>query len=452
MSEKETETVSHMPASTSPSILEGKLVDITEDNEVFKKGVDGVEFRTVSWQRATIIFVKYTVATGLLGIPSALNTLVIARTCSNERLVLTICTVGGGLNIVGWGAMNAYTSVIAGDFKINHPECHTIVDMSRLIWGNIVAEFVSLLLILGYVLCTASAILGISTALNAVSENGACTAVFSFVGLIMTVMFASIRTWSSMTWPLAISFFCVMAAVLAVVIGSAQLKRPSAAPQTGPYDFGFVAIRYPTFAAGITAANAIFASSTGCPGTIPIISEMRQPTDFRRVTINVGCIVTVIYLVLSMTMYSYVGQWIASPSLGSAGPLIKKVAYGVALPSLVVSAGLFNHVSAKYIFVRVLRGTKHLQSNSLVHWSTWLGLNLGLGVLAYVFAEAVPVFNYLLALLASVCFAPMSIMLPPLFWMADHKHYLKAGTKEKVIYAAHVGILLIGSLMCVGGM
>ncbi|KAK4961160.1 hypothetical protein LTR10_001650 [Elasticomyces elasticus] len=75
MSEKKTETVSHMPASTSPSILEGKLVDITEDNEVFKKGVDGVEFRTVSWQRATIIFVKYTVATGLLGIPSALNTL-----------------------------------------------------------------------------------------------------------------------------------------------------------------------------------------------------------------------------------------------------------------------------------------------------------------------------------------------------------------------------------------
>lgn len=344
------------------------------------------------------------------------------------------------------------TSVIAGKFKHNHPECHTIVDMSRLLWGNIVAEFVSVLLVLGYVLCTASAILGISTALNAVSEHGACTAVFTFVGLIMTVMFSSIRTWGAMTWPLAICFFCVMAAVLAVVIGAAQLNRPAAAPQTGPYEFGFVAIAYPNFAAGITAANAIFVSSTGCPGTIPIISEMKKPTDFTKVTISVACIVTVIYLTLSMTMYSYVGQWVASPSLGSAGPLIKKIAYGIALPSLVVSAGLFNHVSAKYIFVRALRNTKHLQSNGLVHWSTWIGLNIAMGVFAYIFAEAVPVFNYLLALLACVCFAPMSIMLPALFWMADHKQYRKGTSKHKIIYLAHVGILLLGTFMCVGGM
>lgn len=324
--------------------------------------------------------------------------------------------------------------------------------MARLLWGSIIAEFVSVLLVLGYVLCTASAILGISTALNAVSENGACTAVFALVGLVITVMFSSIRTWSSMTWPLAISFFCVMAAVLAVVIGASLLDRPAAAPQTGPYDFGFVAVSYPNFAAGITAANAIFAASTGCPGTIPIISEMQNPRDFTKVTIIVAAIVSTIYLTISMTMYSFVGQWVASPSLGSAGPLVKKIAYGLALPSLIVSAGLFNHVSAKYIFVRALRNTKHLQANTVVHWSTWIGLNIVLGIFAYVFAEAVPVFNYLLALLACVCFAPMSIMLPALFWMADHKTYRTGSSKQKVMYAAHVGILLLGRFVCVGGM
>lgn len=324
--------------------------------------------------------------------------------------------------------------------------------MSRLLWGHIAAEFVSFLLVLGYVLCTASAILGISTALNALSENGACTVIFSFVGTVMTVMFSTIRTWGSMTWPLAFCFFCVMAAVLAVVIGASRLDRPSAAPQTGPYELGFVAINYPNFAAGISAANSIFVASTGCPGTIPIISEMRRPQDFTKVTIYVASIVTVIYLTISMTMYSYTGQWVASPSLGSGGPLVKKVAYGLALPSLIVSAGLFNHVSAKYIFVRVLRNTRHLQSNSVVHWSTWVGLNICLGVVAFVVAEAVPVFNYLLALLAAVCFAPMSIMLPAMFWMADNKHYWVGGFRGKSIYSAHVGILLLGTFMCVGGM
>jgi hypothetical protein len=80
------------PTSQSIEDHEGVVGDVREDREVFKLGIDGVEFRTVTWQRATLIFVKYTVATGILGIPSALNTL---------------GAVGGALNVVGWGAMNA---------------------------------------------------------------------------------------------------------------------------------------------------------------------------------------------------------------------------------------------------------------------------------------------------------------------------------------------------------
>jgi len=397
---------------------------------------------------------KYTVTTGILGIPTALNTL---------------GAVGGSFNILGWGAMNACmfeailsiyrntdmmldTSVIAGRSRNKHPHCHSIVDLTRLFHGNIAAEIISFLFVIGYILCVASAILGISVALNSLSEHAACSTYFTLIGMILAIMFSSIRTWKSMTWPLAISFFCVMAAVLAVIIGAARLKRPAAAPHEGPYDFGFVAVSYPNFAAGISAANAIFASSTGCPGTIPVIAEMKRPQDFTKVTVTVACIVTVLYMCLSMSMYSYTGKWVASPSLGSAGPLVKKIAYGLALPSLVVSAGLFNHVTAKYIFVRVFRKSVHLQSNSVTHWSSWIGLNIGVGVVAFVFAEAVPVFNYLLALLACLCFAPMSIMMPALFWMADNKQYRTGTKKEKWSYCAHVGILLLGIFMCVGGL
>jgi hypothetical protein len=72
--------------------------DEIEKHEVFKKGVDGVEFRTVTWQRAIIIFLKIQVATGVLSIPSALYSL---------------GAVGGGLLIVGWQIMNtcAYTTL-----------------------------------------------------------------------------------------------------------------------------------------------------------------------------------------------------------------------------------------------------------------------------------------------------------------------------------------------------
>ena len=62
-----------------------------ETHEVFKQNVDGVEFRTVSWQRATIIFLKIQFAMSILAVPGALGTL---------------GAVGGSLSIVGWTSLN----------------------------------------------------------------------------------------------------------------------------------------------------------------------------------------------------------------------------------------------------------------------------------------------------------------------------------------------------------
>ena len=39
-----------------------------DEHEVFKAGIDGVEYRTVTWQRAIIIFIKTQIAIGVLGV------------------------------------------------------------------------------------------------------------------------------------------------------------------------------------------------------------------------------------------------------------------------------------------------------------------------------------------------------------------------------------------------
>lgn len=72
--------------------------EFLEAREVFQKDVDGVEFRTVSWQRAAVIFCKIQFAMSILSVPSALATL---------------GAVGGALSIVGWGALNTCTSMMA---------------------------------------------------------------------------------------------------------------------------------------------------------------------------------------------------------------------------------------------------------------------------------------------------------------------------------------------------
>lgn len=132
-----------------------------------------------------------------------------------------------------------------------------------------------------------------------------------------------------MTWPLTIGFISVMAGVLVVVSGVTFRSRPAAAPQTGPYELGFYAIAYPSFTAGMTATCSIFISSCGCPGYLPVIAEMRRPQDFKISAIIVAVVVGSMYLSFSMVIYRWCGQLIASSSLGSAGPLLKKIAYDI---------------------------------------------------------------------------------------------------------------------------
>ncbi|PQE27692.1 Transmembrane amino acid transporter protein [Rutstroemia sp. NJR-2017a BBW] len=201
----------------------------------------------------------------------------------------------------------------------------------------------------------------------------------------------------------------------------------------------------------MVASATIFVSSAGTSAFLPVISEMRQPRDFNKALYTCMLFVNAAYLSMSLVVYRWCGQWVASPSLGSAGPVIKKVAYGIGLIGLVVSACLYLHVAAKYLFVRILRNSKHLQQNTIIHWTTWLGCTFGLGLLSFILAEAIPIFNYLLALTGSICFAPLAIALPAWLWLYDHTEARKGTIGMKVAYWGHASLILLAAFLCVGG-
>lgn len=105
---------------------------------------------------------------------------------------------------------------------------------------------------------------------------------------------------------------------------------------------------------------------------VTVIAEMKNPKDFNKAIYLCMAIVNASYLCFSLVVYRWCGQWVASPSLGSAGPTVKIVSYSIALIGLLASAIVYLHVGAKYLFVRILRNSKHLQDNSITHWSVWL--------------------------------------------------------------------------------
>ena len=94
------------------------------------------------------------------------------------------------------------------------------------------------------------------------------------------------------------------------------LDRPAAAPQTGDFGLGYKIIGNPDFVVGITASATIFVSSTGGSVFLPVISEMRNPKEYRKAVYICMLIVTASYLSMSMVVYRWCGKWVAAPSLG----------------------------------------------------------------------------------------------------------------------------------------
>lgn len=76
-----------------------RVVDL-ESREVFQTGDDVLEFRTVSWQRATIMFCKINFAMSILAIPNAIS---------------SVGAVGGSIILVGFTSLN-----------VCKYQCHTI--------------------------------------------------------------------------------------------------------------------------------------------------------------------------------------------------------------------------------------------------------------------------------------------------------------------------------------
>lgn len=79
------------------------------------------------------------------------------------------------------------------------------------------------------------------------------------------------------------------------------------------------------------------------------------------------------------------------------------------------------------------------------------GLTFGLATIAFIIYEAVPILNYLLSLMGSVCFAPLCIIFPPIFWLHDFNHWRKGTFLQQLAWVMHIVVALIGAFLTVAG-
>ncbi len=94
----------------------------------------------------------------------------------------------------------------------------------------------------------------------------------------------------------------------------------------------------------------------GAEGSSPVSFvgvTLTQPQDFAKALYMLQIADTTLYLIVGVVVYAYAGAGTVSPALGNTGTLLRKVSYGIALPTILIAGVINGHVCAKLIFIRM---------------------------------------------------------------------------------------------------
>jgi Transmembrane amino acid transporter protein len=173
------------------------------------------------------------------------------------------------------------------------------------------------------------------------------------------------------------------------------------------------------------------------------ISEFRNPAEYPKALFLLQGVDTFMYLLVAAVVYAFAGENVASPALSSTDPLLKKAAYGVAIPTIVIAGVINGHVACKYIYVRMFRGTDMMSKNNLKSFGSWALIAFVLWTTAWIIAEAIPVFNDLLGLVSSLFASWFTYGLSGFFWLHMNKGRYTESKKKMALTAVNGFLILL---------
>ncbi|CAN6656271.1 hypothetical protein TRVA0_029S00100 [Trichomonascus vanleenenianus] len=373
--------------------------DASDDRNVFSKKAEGPDFRGVTCIGAAVLIAKAQFGLGVLGLPFTMEVLGL---------------VPGVICLIVLCAFSIWSGVVVGRFRLSRPEVYSVGDATLLMFGKIGCELMGIGFWLFYTLCYGAALLTFTIAFNTITSHVICSVGWLGVGAAIAMILGTLmRTMKVISWCSYVAVVSVFSAVWIVTIATLAEPIPANAPSGMPVNrhvriFGTGS----SYASIATAVGTQLLSLCGTASFFPIHAEMKEQKKYILSLYLGQAFVVFNYIATSCIIYGRVGQFVVSPALGSAGILIKKICYGIALPELIFSSFFQAHIAAKYALVRLLRDTDHLQSNSMRHWATWVSMmtiTIGIGL---VIAGAIPFFNSLLGLIGSLFGSSFMLIIP----------------------------------------
>ncbi|RPA72336.1 amino acid transporter [Ascobolus immersus RN42] len=381
----------------------------------------------MKWWHAGLVMIAETVSLGILSLPKVLS---------------EVGLIPGVILIIGLSAIATYTGYIIGQFKQRYPQTHSMADAGWIIggpkYGRIVKEICGVGQLGFLIFCMSAHVLSFAIMLNVLTDHKMCTIWFMFIGMIVSLICTIPRTLKHMAFLAIASFLSVIGAVMVTMVGVGTRNQP-----TGPVEM----VRKESFIPAFNAVTNICFAYAGHLTFFTFISEMKNPKDFPKALALLQISDTALYVLSAIVIYCFTGYGVASPALRSAGVTLGKVAYGLASATIIISGVVNAHVAAKYIIVRMYRNeanTDNLNIKTKKSWMVWLGLITGLWIIAWLIAEAIPVFNNLLSLTAALFVSWFTFGLNALFWFHLNWDVKFKGKKNIWLTCVNAFIIFVG--------
>jgi hypothetical protein len=160
-----------------------------------------------------------------------------------------------------------------------------------------------------------------------------------------------------------------------------------------------------TLVKAMTAVLNIVLAYSGHVTFVGFASELKDPRDYKKSLLMMQSTAISVYTIVALVIYYYVGPNVPAPALSAATPKVRIAAYAVASLTIVVAGVVNGSVAAKQIYLRLWQWKKEpsvVQEKSARAYMSWVGIVIGLWFLAWVIAEAIPRFEYVLALVAAL--------------------------------------------------
>jgi hypothetical protein len=256
----------------------------------------------------------------------------------------------GVILIIGLGLLATYTGYNIGLFRERYPHIQNLGDAREILLGKFGRELFGTGLFLFCLFIMGSHILTFRIMMNTVTNHATCSILFGIIGMVISIVLSLPRMMKGMIWMSFVSFLSILTAVMITMI-SVGIESPS------PGTIIKATTATTLYTAFQAVSNIVFAYCAHV-AFFGLIAELETQQDFKKSLFMLQGFEICLYLTVAIVVYFYIGSEVTSPAFNSAGPLMSKIAFGIAIPTI-IGAGVVNgHTDLGYIYSRICTNLK----------------------------------------------------------------------------------------------